>query len=447
MKTQTLAVRIMALFLVVLSLVSVFIPQAFAADTTETTVPTSILDGKSIMFLGDSYTAGYGISSYSNTWNGMLASSYGMKVTCNSVSCSTFGTASTEKYAPGGCYSPISQRSLPNKNFDIVFIQGGSNDWYCEIPLGAGLESRDTTTFIGAVNTTIDRVREAYPKAVIVCMTPWASTGYVNGLGLTSNDYGTAMSAICQYRDILCYNAMDEESCGIYTTSTTFRKNYFLKQTDIWHLNEAGHKLFLPTIATALANFYAERGCVAGYYDVPKTSWFAESVQYVTDNGLFNGYPNNYFAPDEYMTRGMLITVLYRASGSPDVSDLRIPFEDIPHDAYYTNAVIWGWNLGIVNGTSSTKFAPDTVLTREQMVTMLYRYSNGANNVYGSEVVAKFNDADSISTFAKSAMYWAVGNGIINGTSSTTLSPQNPATRSQTAKVLMVYFETFGYSS
>ena len=112
-----------------------------------------------------------------------------------------------------------------------------------------------------------------------------------------------------------------------------------------------------------------------------------------------------------------------------------LPFTDVPADAWYRNAVVWAYNRGVVNGTSPTTFAPDENITREQMVTMLFRYS-GAKEPSGS---LSFTDAYRISAYARPAVIWAVQNNIVSGNPDGSFNPQGYATRAQLAKVLHMY--------
>ena len=212
----------------------------------------SALEGKSILFFGDSYTMGYGLEDFSQTWCAMLETEYDMDVTCYSIHGATLGTGFFPFYCKGGCFMPISYRPLPEGDFDIIFVNGGSNDWYCEIPLWDNLDSRNTNTFIGAINTTIDRLEEAYPDALIVFMTPWVTKGVENFRGETTDDYSRVMKQVCDQRDIPCFEAYLPWVSNIFADNQGFREKYFLTSSDPWHLNAAGQQLFLPTIATWL---------------------------------------------------------------------------------------------------------------------------------------------------------------------------------------------------
>ncbi|HJI77327.1 MAG TPA: S-layer homology domain-containing protein [Clostridiales bacterium] len=180
----------------------------------------------------------------------------------------------------------------------------------------------------------------------------------------------------------------------------------------------------------------------AGLFDdVGADAWYASSVDYVKYGRLMYGTGNNLFQPDAQMTRAMFAQVLYALEGSPSVRGLSCPFTDAG-GSWYTDAVIWAYHAGVVAGVSATQFAPNEALTREQMVTMLYGYAGRDEQLYGSDgALASYQDQASVSDWAREAMAWAVGAGVITGTSTTTLAPQKIGTRAEVATVLMQFCE------
>ena len=189
-------------------------------------------------------------------------------------------------------------------------------------------------------------------------------------------------------------------------------------------------------------------GSAPHYEDVPEDAWYYEAVQYTSEHGLFQGITETKFGPHITVPRGMLVTVLYRLEGEPAVDGQTQPFTDVDAGRYYGDAITWAANSGVVNGVTDTRFAPEAAVTREQMVTILYRYAG----LEGADVTAKadlesFPDHDQVKPYARDAFSWAVGAGIIQGNSNggvTTLSPRNSATRAQVAAVLMRYLEQLG---
>ena len=177
------------------------------------------------------------------------------------------------------------------------------------------------------------------------------------------------------------------------------------------------------------------------FEDVPEDSWFREAVAYVYRNEFMNGTSATTFAPSGAMTRGMLVTVLYRIDGSQAVTDEeRACFDDIA-DAYYTDAVAWAYSNGIVNGVSQTEFAPDRIVTRQEAVTIFYRYCVDYNlmSVEPGMELEGFLDQDAVAGFAEDAFAWAVGTGLIAGSvteAGITLDPVTNLNRAQAAVLL-----------
>lgn len=177
------------------------------------------------------------------------------------------------------------------------------------------------------------------------------------------------------------------------------------------------------------------------YLDVLYLDWFYDYVRYVSTNGMMTGYAEDVFAPNDAMTRAMVVTVLYRLDGSPYVSSYGT-FRDVPYGQWYSSAVEWAAKNGIVNGMGNGTFAPNAKVTREQFVTMLYRYANFKHYNTSSYAYLNFPDTYKLSSYAQDAMEWAVAEGIINGSlvgGSTYLQPQNSSTRAQVAKMLSVF--------
>lgn len=173
------------------------------------------------------------------------------------------------------------------------------------------------------------------------------------------------------------------------------------------------------------------------FADLPVRSWYKDAVSYALENGLMNGVARREFDPEGELTRAMFVTILYRAEGSPDMTGKTAAFTDVPAGQWYSDAVVWATENRIVNGTSATTYEPDAPITREQIATILFRYSKAAKS---DKTIASFPDAGTVSGYAYDAMCWAVSEGIING-SDGKLVPQDNATRVQIAAILMRYLE------
>lgn len=180
------------------------------------------------------------------------------------------------------------------------------------------------------------------------------------------------------------------------------------------------------------------------FLDVKESDWFYASVRYVYEAGLFNGTDGTHFSPTAQMNRGMLATVLYRLAGSPEPKKAAA-FQDVASGAYYAKAVAWASEQGIVTGVSATEFAPDKPVTREQMAAMLYRYAGqfAGLKTDTSASLSGFSDGNKVSSYAKSAMQWAVGVKIIQG-SGQKLNPAGNATRAEVAAMLQRFSALLG---
>lgn len=179
--------------------------------------------------------------------------------------------------------------------------------------------------------------------------------------------------------------------------------------------------------------------CAGGVFaDMPAADdWMHEGIDYCVLFGLMNGVGSNQFDPTGETTRGMLVSILYRMAGEPDVSELpEAPFADVPDDAWYAAAVRWAYANEVVRGTDDTHFSPTDRLTRAQLVTMLYR-AYGPEKGVRPRPIGGYADWNTVPDWAYSAMTWAVSMGILHGTSSSTLSPNAGANRAQLALFMM----------
>ena len=173
------------------------------------------------------------------------------------------------------------------------------------------------------------------------------------------------------------------------------------------------------------------------FKDVEVGSWYEEAVGYAVENNLFNGISETEFAPNDILTRAMLVTVIYRLE-NPETKKAFHGFADVDDGEWYFDAVAWAAKSGIVSGVSETEFAPDDGITREQMATIIYRYAKMKGyDMQNISNLSDFTDATQISDWAVDAVKWANGAEIITGVSKTSISPKLTATRAQVAAILM----------
>lgn len=179
------------------------------------------------------------------------------------------------------------------------------------------------------------------------------------------------------------------------------------------------------------------------FTDVPETMWYYDSVYYVYAHGLMNGTAATLFSPGNPTTRGMLVTILYRMEGSPQGAGWG-PFTDVTPGAYYAQPIAWAaWN-SIVNGITSTTFAPDRNVTREQMAAILYRYTAWKEwDVSQQGNLFQFTDWQKVQTYARTPLAWAVASGLIQGKENQRLDPGGPATRAEVATILQRFHSTY----
>ena len=173
------------------------------------------------------------------------------------------------------------------------------------------------------------------------------------------------------------------------------------------------------------------------FHDVTEGDWFYDAVRYAYENGLMDGVGDGQFAPNATTNRAMVVTILYRLAGEPAVSG-DVAFTDVEPGLWYTNAVTWAAQKGIVNGISETEFSPSGDLTREQLATVLYRYAQDQGyDVSAQADLSGFPDAGDIQSYATEALSWAVAEGLLQGFEDDSLQPGGTATRAQIAAILM----------
>ena len=183
-------------------------------------------------------------------------------------------------------------------------------------------------------------------------------------------------------------------------------------------------------------NALTEKPAAEKFTDVPADAYYHDAVYALVDQGVVKGVTETTFCPDNPLTRGQFVTMLYRMAGEPDVT-APAAFSDVAADSYYADAVAWAVEKEITNGTSATTFSPDSNVTREQMVTFLYRCAKATGSLNDKTAdLSGYTDAASVADFAKTPFAWAVANGVVNGTSATTLGPKDTATRAQAVTVL-----------
>ena len=193
--------------------------------------------------------------------------------------------------------------------------------------------------------------------------------------------------------------------------------------------------------------FTAGTGEATPFYDVCRTDWYYAPVAYVYENGLFSGIGEHSFGPSETMNRAMLMTVLYQMAGAPadELGAADVSFADVADSAWYAPYVKWGAAQGITGGTGPDTFSPEQRITRQEVVTLLYSFTSsylGLTPGAGADL-SGYQDLDQVDGWARGAMAWAVGQGIVSSTSgdALTLSPRQSANRAEVATMLRAFAE------
>lgn len=187
-----------------------------------------------------------------------------------------------------------------------------------------------------------------------------------------------------------------------------------------------------PTAEPSQAPAETERP--AWFEDVPEDKWYYDPVRYAFENGLMNGVSETLFAPESDITRAMFVTVLHRMEGATEAAE-GYTFDDVSSDAYYSEAVAWASENGIVEGFSAEEFGPDISITREQMAAIIYRYARYKGYDLTASYMPGYSDAESISEYAREAVAWAADKGVMNGNDDNTFAPLANSTRAQAAAV------------
>lgn len=247
----------------------------------------------------------------------------------------------------------------------------------------------------------------------------------------------------------LFYKYDDDEDSGydldevIYKASKT--KTSYVDEIDFICYGEDGEKAE-GTIAITVGKGEEEQEQQqpttpgnSNFSDVAANAWYYNAVSYVSANGIMTGTTSTTFSPNTYLNRAMVATVLYRMAGSPTVTGVS-PFADVKNtNDWYYNAVVWAQKNGIVTGTTATTFAPGNNITRQDLALMLYRFARyQGKSVTATGSLTSFSDNASVGSWASTALQWAVGQGIITG-SAGRLNPTGTATRAEAAAMLQRY--------
>lgn len=225
-----------------------------------------------------------------------------------------------------------------------------------------------------------------------------------------------------------------------YPNLTPSQIRYLMKVScndicDTGYDEKSGYGIFNPDRFYENLRLF-DHGEIVCFFDVEKDDWYYDSVRKAYHQGWMSGTGDGVFAPDSNMTRAMFVTILYRAEGKPQTNNA-LKFEDVIENVYYTDAVGWASENGIVAGVSDMEFAPEQNITREEMAVIMRRYADYKGmNIDIQDDLSVFADVNAVSGWARESVSWAVGSGLISGKDDNILDPLGRTTRAESAAIL-----------
>ncbi|OUN11564.1 S-layer homology domain-containing protein [Flavonifractor sp. An9] len=307
--------------------------------------------------------------------------------------------------------------------------------------------SRDGYVFLGWYDADGNKVESPYAVSKTETLTAqWSviSSGTSYAITVSKADNGTVTASRTRANKglTITLTVKADEGYKLDTITVTDKNGNELKLTD---KGDGKYTFTMPASAvTVEASFTKDDTPVdtgLPFTDVKADDWFYDAVKYVYDNKLMDGTSSTTFAPLMTTNRAMIVTILWRQAGSP-VVNYAMNFSDVESGVWYTEAVRWAAAEGIVKGYSDTVFAPDDTVTREQLATILYRYAGYKEyDVSAKGDLTAFADGSTVSTWAADGMTWAVGAQLITGKDGGKLDPTGTATRAEVATILMRFCE------
>ena len=307
--------------------------------------------------------------------------------------------------------------------------------------------TRDGYVFLGWYNADGNKVESPYTVSKTETLTAqWSviSSGTSYAITVSKADNGTVTASRTRANKglTITLTVKADEGYALDTLTVNDKNGNEIKLTD---KGDGKYTFTMPASAvTVKASFAKDDTPVETglpFTDVKAGDWFYEAVKYAYDNKLMDGTSSTTFAPLMTTNRAMIVTILWRLEGSP-VVNYAMNFSDVENGVWYTEAVRWAAAEGIVKGYSDTVFAPDDTVTREQLATILYRYAEYKEyDVSAKGDLTTFADGSTVSTWAADGMTWAVGAQLITGKDGGKLDPTGTATRAEVATILMRFCE------
>lgn len=427
-------IRILALLLALCLLLSGGPLPIRAADSVST--GRTCLYGKTLLVLGDSYTAGFGLPGGRHGWPDLVSEALGLTQLNYSISGSSIAAG------PRGSNPMVERcRDIPRAPVpDVILLQGGSNDFVLDIPLGS-LDERSTETFQGALNLTLDHFAETFPNARVICFTPWTPGEGTNGLDLTPTDYTAAMKAVCQTRNIICYDASAANENGIHMDQEAFRARFCLSSMDFYHLNDAGHRRFAPVMAEFLSEAVSGGAASDRFADLQIAGdTMRQGVSRAVSTGLMTA-EGQLFAPTRAATWEVLSQALYILAGQPLVTQYDIPNLSRKDAGYQAACYMIQSELL----PSPETYLPDQPLDRALLAAVLYHYYTDLCGYTVTKYVGigPYPDSGDVPEFSKLPMGWALADGLISEKEGL-LRPLSTVPRGELAVTLGEFLQLLG---
>ena len=196
---------------------------------------------------------------------------------------------------------------------------------------------------------------------------------------------------------------------------------------------------YMPDQYVSVSAVFTGKYTSLPFNDVSYGDWYYDAVQFVYSKGIMDGVDYYKFAPNGTITRGMILTMLWRMAGEPFEMPVT-SFTDVEIGRYYTTAVAWACRNGIADGMGESTFGPNDAITREELVTLMYRYAQYFGHSCIGTSIEGFADAGSVSSYAYNAMCWAYKAGVVTGTTGSRLNPQGTASRAEAAQMIMSFY-------
>ena len=312
------------------------------------------------------------------------------------------------------------------------------------------INSSEAITALNTVKTNLEKIitiiKDKNTNAEIIIINQYNPYSHIsdNGIGIVESFENMVINLNENINDITntgisvanIYDAFQNANDNPFNAYVTS----IFPKIDInfdFHPNQYGHNLIATTVNDMI------KSQPLFFLDVPDDKWYTDAIHYTYEKGLMTGTNTNTFSPDAITSRSMISTILWHMAGNPVVNYI-ISFNDVAQDKWYSEAIRWVSASGIVSGYGNGMFGTNDAITREQLITMLYRFAEnqGYNISIGENTnIMLYTDVDQISEYAVPAMKWACGLGIISGTSNNTLSPKDKVTRAQTATIIMRFCE------